>query len=43
MKKYMMTAVAKTCKIENYSSFYKQFIIDSSNQASNDALLLIDN
>jgi len=43
VKKYMMTAVAKTCKIENYSSFYKQFIIDSSNQASNDALLLIDN
>lgn len=43
VKKYMMTAVAKTCKIETYSSFNKQFIIDSSNQASNDALLLIDN
>jgi len=38
-----MTALAKTSKIENYSSFYKQFIIDSSNQASNDALLLVDN
>jgi uncharacterized protein (TIGR02687 family) len=43
VKKYMMTAVAKTTKIQNYSAFYKQFIIDSSNQSSNDALLLIDN
>ena len=43
VKKYMMTAVAKTSKIETYSSFYKQYIIDASNQASNDALLLIDN
>ena len=43
VKQYMMTAVAKTTKIENYSSFYKQYIIDSSNQASNDALLLVDN
>lgn len=43
VKQYMMTALAKTSKIENYSSFYKQFIIDSSNQASNDALLLVDN
>lgn len=43
VKKYMMTAVSRTSKIESYSSFYKQYIIDSSNQASNDALLLIDN
>lgn len=43
VKQYMMTAVAKTSKIENYSSYYKQYIIDSSNQASNDALLLVDN
>ena len=43
VKQYMMTALTKTSKIENYSSFYKQFIIDSSNQASNDALLLVDN
>lgn len=43
VKQYMMTALAKTSKIENYSSFYNQYIIDSSNQASNDALLLVDN
>lgn len=43
VKKYMMTAVSKTAKIESYSSYYKQYIIDSSAQASNDALLLIDN
>jgi len=43
VKQYMMTALAKTSKIENYSSFYKQYIIDSSKQASNDALLLVDN
>jgi uncharacterized protein (TIGR02687 family) len=43
VKKYMMTSFAKTAKIESFPSFYKQFIIDSSNQASNDALLLIDN
>lgn len=43
VKQYMMTAVAKTSKIENYSSYYRQYIIDSSNQASNDALLLVDN
>jgi uncharacterized protein (TIGR02687 family) len=43
IKQYMMTALEKTSKIENYSSFYKQFIIESSNQASNDALLLVDN
>lgn len=43
VKQYMMTSVAKTSKIENPSAYYKQFIIDSSNQASNDALLLIDN
>lgn len=43
IKKYLMTAVARTSKIAGYSSFYKQFVIDSSNQASNDALLLVDN
>jgi hypothetical protein len=43
VKQYMMTALAKTSNIENYSSFYKQYIIDSSKQASNDALLLVDN
>lgn len=43
IKKYMMTSVAKTSKIENYSSYYRQYIIESSNQASNDALLLVDN
>jgi uncharacterized protein (TIGR02687 family) len=43
VKQYMMTALAKTSKMENYSSFYKQYIIDSSKQASNDALLLVDN
>lgn len=43
VKNYMMTAVAKTSKIEKYSSFYQQYIIDSSNQASNDAVLLVDN
>lgn len=43
VKQYMMTAFAKTAKIENFSSFYKQYIIDSSKQASNDALLLVDN
>lgn len=43
VKKYMMTSFSKTAKIENFPSFYKQFMIDASNQASNDALLLIDN
>lgn len=43
IKKYMMTALAKTAKIEEFSPFYKQYIIDSSEQASNDALLLVDN
>lgn len=43
VKQYMMTALAKTAKIEDFSSFYNQYIIDSSKQASNDALLLVDN
>lgn len=43
VKNYMMTAVTKTSRMVDYSSFYRQYIIDSSNQASNDALLLVDN
>lgn len=43
VKQYMMTALVKTSRIETNSPFYKQYIIEASNQASNDALLLVDN
>jgi uncharacterized protein (TIGR02687 family) len=43
VKQYMMTAFAKTSKFDILHSFYKQYVIDSSNQAANDALLLVDN
>lgn len=43
VKQYMMTAFIKTANIEILPAFNKQYVIDSSNQAANDALLLVDN
>jgi len=43
VKQYMMTAFVKTANLSILPTLNKQYVIESSHQAANDALLLVDN